>query len=465
MVSGGIIAVRRRRPRRRYRLHGPRAWRGVVAVAVAAAAAAAVACYPRVTVGDGVRALARVRTTSFGTRVTQIRVSWPGGAIAASARRGAVWPTGPVPAGRTVDIHAHVAAPTWLAWLPGFQSVSTWTVHTPSAPAVAHTHILRPLDHALTVSFRAPVAKWRLRARRGYGRWHHGPVRLAPDTAPGQAGRLDIQAVSRSWETSQRTVVIAWATPAYLTASVAATAASSTSPLVLQFSAPVVNARPSAWQVSPKVPGTWQALSPARFQFTPSGAGFPPDTTVTVTVPGHRRGVRGANRAYLAHTFRGRTVVAAGSVTRLQQWLAGLGYLPVTWHPTGTGAAPDSATLWNPQPGTFAWRWTTLPAALTSLWTVGVMNVITTGGLMQFQRVAGLPVTGTADGATWAALRVAWTHHERSPDGYTYILASESRPERVQLWVNGVETLTTRANTGIPATPTYLGTGTVKGRV
>ncbi len=86
------------------------------------------------------------------------------------------------------------------------------------------------------------------------------------------------------------------------------------------------------------------------------------------------------------------------------------------------------------------------------------MNVITKGGLMQFQRVAGLPATGTADSATWSALRAAWSHHQVNPDGYTYILVSENLPETLELWVNGSTALTTLANTGIAARPTYLGT-------
>ncbi len=54
--------------------------------------------------------------------------------------------------------------------------------------------------------------------------------------------------------------------------------------------------------------------------------------------------------------------VAAGSTLRLQQLLAQLGYLPVTFTPAGPLSAPQE--LAQPQEGTFAWRFAE-PAALT----------------------------------------------------------------------------------------------------
>ncbi len=74
----------------------------------------------------------------------------------------------------------------------------------------------------------------------------------------------------------------------------------------------------------------------------------------------------GGGRLASAATFQ--FTVAAGSTLRLQQLLAQLGYLPVTFTPAGPLSAPQEAA--QPQEGTFAWRWTE-PASLVALWTPG----------------------------------------------------------------------------------------------
>lgn len=444
---------------RKYRYRGPSAGFWLSAAVVGVVVAGAVALYPRVSLGAPGAALAQVRTTSLGAALTDVRIHWPGGSVGGAVRRGAVLPSGPVPAGRVVALSVRVSAPRWIAWLPDYHTVAVWTIHTPAVPVAQHRTVLRSLSRAMSIAFSGPVAKWRISRGAGFGAWHRGPVRMAPGPAPGERGAFKIQAVSRAWEKTDRTARVAWQTPAYLTASLsrAATLSPDTA-IVVQFSQSLAKPNPTAWTVSPSVKGTWQTIGPKAFQFTPSGAGFPPDAHVTITVPGGINGVRSQNRAYLAHTFRGMRAVAPGSVARLQQWLAALGYLPVAWKPGGSSIGANSPRIWQPQSGAFAWRWPALPSALTALWQPGAMTVMTRGALMQFQRTAGLPVTGVANAGTWAALRSAWLHHRTSPDGYTYILASETRPESVELWVNGVEALTTLSNTGIPATPTYLGT-------
>ncbi len=280
-----------------------------------------------------------------------------------------------------------------------------------------------------------------------------------PRHSAGERGEVEIQAVSRDWKKPERTASVTWQTPADLTASLPSAASlSPATPIVVQFSQSLAKPNAVGWTVRPAVKGTWQTIGPKAFQFTPSGAGFPPDAQVTITGPGGAQGVRGQNNAYLAKTFRGTRAVAPGPVARLQQWLAALGYLPVAWKRSGSSVAANSPRVWQPQSGAFSWRWPALPTALTALWQPGTMKVMTRGALMQFQWTAGLPVTGVANAATWAALQSVWLHNRTSPDGYTYIVASKTRPESVGLWVNGVKMLTTLSNTGIPATPTYLGT-------
>ncbi len=94
--------------------------------------------------------------------------------------------------------------------------------------------------------------------------------------------------------------------------------------------------------------------------------------------------------------------LAAGDVLRVQQLLAEEGYLPLSFVPSAR--APARSQLARVQPGTFKWRWSTLPTQLTSQWSQGTENVITTAAIESFQSQNGLGVDGQPGGAFWAAL-------------------------------------------------------------
>jgi len=434
-------------------------WGYIVAAVVVVGLA--VAFYPRAALAASGQALARVSTTSLATSLTHIRISWPGGSVRGTTKSGRVWPMGTVPADRTVTVTADVTAPGFLAWLPGFQTNAQWTVTTPAAPKPVSHQLIRELGATTVVKLSSPAARWRVKTNSGWQPWRTGPVVLSDSRVkPDQKGTVVLEAAGRSWESATNTMAIAWVTPPYLSAEeVNASTITSTGQLIVEFSQPVVNPDPSQWTVSPNVAGHWQALSATKYEFTPSGAGFPPGSNITVTVPGGPTGVHTQSGTYLAKTWKGTTTVAPGSVTRLQQWLAALGYLPVTWTAqTGTTVDVNSPTIWQAAPGTFSWRWSNLPSPLTALWQPGVFNAMTQGALMQFQRVAGLTVNGEATGQVWTALEHAWLNKQMSPDGYSYILVSEDTPETLQLWLNGQLYLTSDANTGISLTPTTLGT-------
>ncbi|MBX6352056.1 MAG: murein L,D-transpeptidase [Thermoflavifilum sp.] len=135
------------------------------------------------------------------------------------------------------------------------------------------------------------------------------------------------------------------------------------------------------------------------------------------------------------------------AVVTLQQSLAALGYLPVQWVREGAS-------------GTWVWRWpvSTVPESLRTLWTPGTYNVLTQAAVMAFQAVNGLAVDGVAGPQTQAALAEARARHRTNPWGYTFVSVSESRPETLTLWHDGQVVLTTRVNTGIPESPTVIGT-------
>jgi peptidoglycan hydrolase-like protein with peptidoglycan-binding domain len=80
------------------------------------------------------------------------------------------------------------------------------------------------------------------------------------------------------------------------------------------------------------------------------------------------------------------------------------------------------------------------------------------GALMAFESQVGLPMDGVAGPALWAALTGAASRAAGNPAGYTYALASTALPETLTVWHDGVVISQSRANTGIPAAPTDLGT-------
>jgi len=234
------------------------------------------------------------------------------------------------------------------------------------------------------------------------------------------------------------------------------------SPIYLNFSAPLVATTPLP-TIAPPVDGTWVLSSPTTLTFTPS-ASLPPGSTVSLTVPGGSTGVEGEGRMYLSASVTWSYTVAPMSTLRVQEILAQLGYLPLTF--TSTDPTPVTADeLALDQPGTFAWRWSTLPAPFTSMWSQGAANVITTGAVMAFEADHGLGTDGVAGPRVMAALLAADVAGTMSSYGhYDWVDVSTSLPEHVTVWRDGSPIYTTPANTGIEAAPTAMGTWPVYAR-
>jgi lipoprotein-anchoring transpeptidase ErfK/SrfK len=176
--------------------------------------------------------------------------------------------------------------------------------------------------------------------------------------------------------------------------------------------------------LAPAVAGQWSVLSPSLLQYQATGP-LVPGATEVITIPGGDLGVVGSRGQHLAATVTRSFTVAQGSTLRLQQLLAELGYLPLTFTPAAPVTSP--AQEGNDQIGTFAWRWINQATALTTLWTPGTYNVITKGAVMN-----ALP--------------------------YDYVLVSESLPETATVFENGLNVYSTLVNTGVAAVPTQQGT-------
>lgn len=141
------------------------------------------------------------------------------------------------------------------------------------------------------------------------------------------------------------------------------------------------------------------------------------------------------------------TGVSAGgsTVLTLQRDLAQLGYLPLRWERLAHGV------------GRFVWRYP-MPQSLTSLWTTGSANVLTTGAVWQFERETGLPVQTPTNALFWSDLAAKLAANDQNTEGYTYVQVSQGSPERLRLWFNGQLVVNSLANTAKPPGITHVGT-------
>ncbi len=156
---------------------------------------------------------------------------------------------------------------------------------------------------------------------------------------------------------------------------------------------------------------------------------------------------RGASwEAWSSPTALHWTGVPSGStVLTLQRDLAQLGYLPLRWERLAHGV------------GRFVWRYP-MPASLTSLWTTGTSNVLTTGAVWQFERETGLPVQTPTNALFWNDLAAKLAANDQNTEGYTYVQVSQGSPERLRLWFNGQLVVNSLANTAKPPGVTHVGT-------
>jgi peptidoglycan hydrolase-like protein with peptidoglycan-binding domain len=238
------------------------------------------------------------------------------------------------------------------------------------------------------------------------------------------------------------------------------------SPIRVKFSAPLAASSPMP-SLSPSIAGHW-AVQGDTAVFTPA-VGWFQKTKVTVKIPGGLAGVVSAAGATagdggtLGSNVSQSFTTGSFSTMRLQQVLAQLGYLPMTWTPT-SGRAPavadahaQLAAAYQAPAGSFSWQgsW---PWALRSQWKAGKGNILNVGAIRAFESVHGMTMDGSAGKAVWSRLFTAVAKGQKNPNGYTYALANQHYPETLTIWHNGHVVLKSLANTGIPASPTVDGT-------
>jgi peptidoglycan hydrolase-like protein with peptidoglycan-binding domain len=216
---------------------------------------------------------------------------------------------------------------------------------------------------------------------------------------------------------------------------------------------------------TPAVPGQWQR-SGKELNFAPSTP-LAPSTRYTLHIPAGMAGLRSTLGGLMARPVEVRFKTASYSVLRLDQVLSQLGYLPMTWTPSGgdkvaagpaSGGVPGQEQLaYSPPAGSFSWE-SGYPASLRAQWVSGKPNVVLRGAVMAFQAQHGLAINGIFSQKFWGKLFAAAATSDRNSVGYSYAIASKSIPETLTIWHNGHKVFRSFANTGIPIDPTASGT-------
>jgi hypothetical protein len=238
------------------------------------------------------------------------------------------------------------------------------------------------------------------------------------------------------------------------------------SPIRVQFSSPLAATSPMP-TLSPQIAGNWTVQGNSAV-FTPA-VGYFENTRVTVTIPAGLAGVvsvagnTAGNGGTLSSPQNVSFTTASFSTLRLQQLLAQLGYLPMTWTAkSGPAISPanahaELAAAYGAPAGTFSWQGS-YPWNLKDQWKAGSGNMLDVGAVRAFESVSGMTMDGSAGKTVWSHLLTAAAKGKNNPNGYTYALASQVVPETLRIWHNGRQVLETAVNTGIGAAPTVDGT-------
>jgi hypothetical protein len=232
-----------------------------------------------------------------------------------------------------------------------------------------------------------------------------------------------------------------------------ARAANGAGPITVTYNRPLP-APASLPRLSPAIAGTWRRTGDAAV-FTPV-TGYPAGTRVTVTVAGGGNTRDRSGQSVIFTTGEYRTL-------RLQQVLAQLGYLPLTWTRAAGATAParnsaaQLAAAYAPPAGDFGWQ-QGYPAQLRGFWQPGSANTLDKGAITGFEADHGLPTDGVAGTAVWTALLRAAAADQRNTRGYSYAIASQHLPETLTIWHDGKRVFTSPTNTGISVAPSPVGT-------
>jgi hypothetical protein len=442
-------------------------------VAVAGGGLIALALWwPAARINTDAQALAGLQLAPAGeTLVSASVVDEHGRRIAVRIREGKVWPVGKLASGERLEIHAIVRRANWVGWLVGRTEHVKASLTTPEARVTGTLLHLEP-DETVIIQFDHPASAVTLQLP-GFptDRLSFARPQVRVDTGLRASGKnrfgiAEVSVAARPWEALSAPVRVSWF-PAGLRLQAVVkpapgTTIDPTSPITITFSEPVQAvlglARPT---LEPATPGSWTQTAANALTFKPS-QGYALGQHVELRLPAPTE-VLAAGRTQTLQTLS--WSVPVGSIARLQQLLAELGYLPLDWHPAAgataaTTLAQTEAAI-QPPGGTFTWRYPNTPSQLRSLWRPDGWTRMTQGAVMSFEHDQGLAVDGIAGPLVWRSLISAALKGDPVAHSYSYVLVHRSVPQNLTLWNNGSTIMQVKVNTGVPAAPTPYGTHTV----
>jgi hypothetical protein len=455
---------------------------GLLVVIVGLGVAVFLLAWPHASLTPTANALGEIQTRGVAEHVVGADASYGGHEVALSDHGGVLLPDYPLPMGTPVTVTVELRRPAWIGWAAGRTTELSEHLVTPSTSLLQSVALASP-GHAVQVNFSAPVKRYEVVAA--------GKATVADLSSPsttvtllnhvdrGVAGAVMVAAVPETWESLPAlksvtyfgtvTTVADTGTLLYLSPDLATTALGPSTAIHLVFSHPIAKVlgklRPRlvptiGGALEPQ--GSWTEPTPYSLIFHPTGVAFWPGTQYNLELPAPVAVIEGGKEVS-ASTETVSMHTATGSMLRLQQLLAILHYLPVSWTPAAPSGNPTTlagqvALAYAAPAGSFAWRWT-MPATLEDFWTPGSYSVMTRGALMAFEHVEGLNDSpARSNPLLWPYLIKAVLGGRTDPHPYVWIDVTKTLPETLHLWSNGKIIITSLANTGIPQDPTENGT-------
>jgi hypothetical protein len=427
--------------------------------------------WPDARVVPGGNGLAAIQIASIGEQVFSVRAAAPSGrSVRVVYRNGSIVPEVKLRGGQRLHIEATVKRSRWLGWLLGGTETVKATVRTPQAHLVG-TMVYPPSGAPVTVRFSRPVKVVSVQLPQGRRTRVTLPVprRVVPigpaADAAHLAGTALVSGAPRGWERVPAAVRVSWFPPGpkphVLVRPALDTPLVPSAPVVLTFSRPVADILGSDLPLfRPRVKGAWHQPNDHTLVFQPAGLGFPLGRRVHLRLPRQVEVISGDDPSdFTILTWQ----VPRGSLLRMRQMLADLGYLPLRFDAAGGAVATTPVAQLraavDPPDGTFAWRFPKTPAALKGLWVSSSERAtMVRGAIMAFETAHGMTADGFPSMTVFRALLRDELARRRAKGGYSYVFVDETLPQTLTLWHNGRVVLRTPVNTGISSRPTDLGT-------
>ena len=359
--------------------------------------------WPKASLGASSNALAQIKLSGIAQKVSAVTATADNKAIPVVIKGGAIIPSAMLPVSTPVTLSVSLERPSWISWLTGKSEAIKIRVVTPTAKLLNPVAFGSPTKPLLG-NFSAPVRTVSLTSATGTKILHltntTTKVSLKGVVGSSPAGTLEVAASPESWETLPAASLLTYfqgsGTTPIAVISPTPSNLSPSSNITITLSQTIASAFGSKLpSIDPVInganplKGVWTETTPYTLLYTPSAPEFWPSEQFTLTLPvAVDVSVQNAKLADASATIP--LQGASPSITRLQELLAQLNYLPLSWTPaagdapSGTSAALAQSALQAPN-GTFSWRWQ-MPSNFTSLWQQGSDNVITRGAVMSSEQ-------------------------------------------------------------------------------